>query len=129
VLNPPVLSRPDDYDFTLGVWHPCALPADKWNRAGFETLDRGEWVAPSLPDDAVSVVQAFYDEVYELAAELAGEDWDLFFYSGALYHLISLSANLVPAIAPRIVASAGERGLVCYDPQSDTTTGPPTPSR
>ncbi|MGA2434051.1 MAG: hypothetical protein ABSG25_02060 [Bryobacteraceae bacterium] len=119
-----IRSRPDDYDFTLGIWHPSALPSDKWNRAGFEILDSGSLRNVVEQSDAVSAMEEFRDQVEGFTADFADVDWDMFFVSEPLYHLISLSTNLVPNVAPRIVALAKDRGLVCYDPQSDTVTLP-----
>jgi hypothetical protein len=122
-----VPGRPPEYQFTLGIWHPYALPADKQNRAGFWMLDRGDEVPMDegpQADGAVGDVQSFRNEVEELLVYLPrDEDWDIFFFSGSLYHLISLPGPAL-GLAPAILNLAKRRKLVSYDPQTDTLTLP-----
>ena len=87
-------------------------------------LDNGKCAPPIEPNDqAIQAVQAFEDHVNELTSTLPREDWDMFFCSGSLYHLISLSGPAVN-LASRIMGLAQEHGLVSYDPQTDTLTLP-----
>ena len=109
----------------LGVWHPLALPADKQNRAGYEMLDHAEYPANldrSRRQQAIHAIQAFRDELDQLV------NCDVFYRSRPLQHQIHLDLAPDAAIptAMTIAQAAQRHGLVCYDPQTDTLTLPPS---
>jgi hypothetical protein len=109
----------------LGVWHPLALPANKQNRAGYEMLDQAEHpsnIDRSRRHEAIHAVQAFRDELDELIV------CDVLYRSRPLHHQIHLDLPPAAAISTvlAIAQAALRHGLVCYDPQTDTLTLPPS---
>jgi hypothetical protein len=126
-----------DEHFDLGVWHPSVLPAGMQNKHGYHELERlledGDWceVEQKQASEAESAIQAFHDEVVALVDALPDEEacsrsWSIVLRCNPLYNLISLWPSVAIEVAPAIVESAKRHGLICYDPQNDVVTLPPT---
>ncbi len=112
--------------FTLGVWHPLALPADRQNRAGFEALEIGDY--PCNIDRRLR--QQAIDAVRQFEAALDGIGCDFTSLSGPLHHKIYLDLPLREgAKAAAAIAQAARRlGLAYLNFESDALILPPPSS-
>jgi hypothetical protein len=125
--------HPGDGHFDLGIWHPSALPADKWNKAGYlaleqlSELDNESWICEdehAVPGEPERAVQAFENDVCAVVDTLPDEQlcsrpWTIVIRRDPTFSLISLWPTAAPQLAPAIVEVAKRHGLVCYDPQND----------
>jgi hypothetical protein len=115
--------------YELGIWHPLALPADKQNRAGYESCRGAPWIYPSWASrrqrqQAIDAVRAFREEAKDLIAGMPEAGSDFQGVGGALHIQLYLSPAIGSRIAAAIAETAQRHGLAFYDPQSNLLTLP-----
>jgi hypothetical protein len=83
-------------------------------------------VSRSDREQAIKAVRAFRGEAKHLVAALPEGDSDFLELAGALHTHLYLSLYAGAHTASAIAQSAQRHGLVCYDPQTETLTLPPS---
>jgi hypothetical protein len=136
VDDPRIPPFPGDEHYDLGIWHVTALPADKHNGEGYRILKErvDEWTCNTgepNPWKAVMAVRRFHNQVVKLVdaipeEEICSRSWSVVLCNNPLFNIISMIPDVATKMAPKIVHLAKTYGLVCYDPQNDTVSLPPS---